>query len=210
MPTDCFELLHEERRPWVDTEALKSKFLKLSAEVHPDRVHGATDCEKESATKLYASLNAAYNTLREPKDRLLHLMELELGERPKDIQRIPPGTMDLFVEIGQVCRDVDAFIAQRPSITSPMLCVQQFAKGQEWVETLQRLQKTVNAKRDELGEELKAMNSVWESTPAEPIPARRIALQPQLERIEQIYRVLSYVQRWTEQLQQRVVELAAG
>ena len=35
--TDCFALLGEPRCPWLDAEALKSRFLVLSAEAHPDR-----------------------------------------------------------------------------------------------------------------------------------------------------------------------------
>ena len=34
--TDYFNLLSEPRRPWLNPEALKQKFLNLSAEVHPD------------------------------------------------------------------------------------------------------------------------------------------------------------------------------
>jgi hypothetical protein len=47
--TDCFDLLGEPRRPWLDAEALKSRFLLLSAEAHPDRVHGGTDEAKAAA-----------------------------------------------------------------------------------------------------------------------------------------------------------------
>ena len=39
--TDAFALLSEPRRPWLDAEALKARFLPLSAAVHPDRVHSA-------------------------------------------------------------------------------------------------------------------------------------------------------------------------
>src|SRR6186713_3268751 len=107
--TDSFALLSELRRPWIDAEALKQKFLPLSSAVHPDRTHNAPEAEQQEANQRYAELNAAYNKLREPRDRLLHLLELEQGTKPSDIQRIPPGTMDLFVEVGQLCRDVDAF-----------------------------------------------------------------------------------------------------
>lgn len=207
MPTDLFALLNEPRRPWLDPEPLKSKFHALSSEVHPDRFHQATDCERETATKTYASLNAAYTTLKEPKDRLLHLLELELGGRPSDIQKIPPGTMDLFVEIGQACRDIDTFLKERQEVTSPLLKVQSFRQGMEWVDRVGVLQQSVNAKRDELLAELRGMNAVWEAidtVPAGPDRAKRLPL----ERVEQIYRGLSYVSRWTEQLQQRMAELA--
>src|SRR5688500_7123106 len=111
--TDYFALLKEPRHPWLDPDALKQKFLPLSAEVHPDRVHNAVGAERDTANRTYAELNAAYNVLREPRDRLIHLLELELGQKPRDIQKIPPGTMDLFVEVGQTCRDADAFLAER-------------------------------------------------------------------------------------------------
>ena len=148
--TDNFALLNESRLPWLDPDELKQKFLPLSAEVHPDKVHSASEVEKSAANKRYAELNAAYNCLREPKERLLHLLELELGQKPSDIQKIPPGTMDLFVEVGQTCRDADAFLAEKSKVTSPLLKVQLFERGHEWVEKLNSLQQKINSKRDEL------------------------------------------------------------
>lgn len=206
--TDSFLLLSEPRRPWLDAEILKQKFLPLSSAVHPDRTHNASEDEKQKSNARYAELNAAYNTLREPRDRLLHLLELELGAKPKDVQRIPPGTMDLFVEVGQICRDVDAFLAQRGNVTSPLLKVQMFERGMEWTDKLQALQQRINAKRDELAGELQQMNAVWESAPAIGSPERPAALP--LERLEQIYRVFSYIARWSEQIQERNVQLATG
>jgi curved DNA-binding protein CbpA len=203
---DAFALLNEPRRPWLDAEALKQKFLALSSAAHPDRVHSATDAEKQAANTRYADLNAAHNTLREPRDRLLHLLELECGAKPSDIQRIPPGTMDLFVEVGQLCRDADAFLAERAKVTSPLLKVQMFERGMEWTDKLQALQQRINARRDELATELQQMNSIWESAPPIGSPERAAALP--LERLEQIYRVFSYIARWSEQIQERNVQFA--
>ena len=205
---DAFALLSEPRRPWLDAEALKQEFLALSSEVHPDRVHSASDVQKQAANARYAELNAAHNTLREPRERLLHLLELERGAKPSDIQRIPPGTMDLFVEVGQLCRDVDAFLAERAKVTSPLLKVKMFERGMEWTDKLQALQQNINAKREELAAELQQMNPVWESAPPISSPERAAALP--LERLEQIYRVFSYIARWSEQIQERNVQLAAG
>src|SRR5271169_2956497 len=97
--TDNFALLSELRRPWLDTNALKQKFLALSASAHPDKIHSAGELEKSGAAKSFAELNAAYNCLAEPKSRLLHLLELELGAKPKEIQQIPAALADLFAEV---------------------------------------------------------------------------------------------------------------
>lgn len=204
--TDNFALLDEPRLPWIDPDSLKQKFFPLSAPFHPDRVHGGTDAEKLSANQRYAELNAAYNCLREPKERLLHLLELELGKKPGDIQKIPPGTMDLFVEVGQTCREVDTFLAEKATVTSPLLKVQLFERGQEWSDQLNALQQKINLKRDELSTELRAMNLIWENAPKIESPDRIVALP--LERLEQIYRVFSYIARWSEQIQERVVQLS--
>src|SRR5882724_11955433 len=118
--TDYFALLNEPRRPWLDPESLKTKFFERSAAVHPDRVHGASEAEKQLANQHYVELNAAYNCLREPKTRLQHLLELE-GAKPKDIQVVLSGTMELLIEVGQLCRAADAFITERASVTSPVL-----------------------------------------------------------------------------------------
>lgn len=203
--SDHFVLLGEPRGPWLDVEALKGRFLQMSSTVHPDRVHGGGEAEKEAANKRYAELNAAYNCLKEPKDRLLHLLELEQGTKPKDIQRIPPGTMDLFVEVGQICRDADTFLAERARVTSPLLKVQMFEQAMDWTEKLNQLQQKINAKQSELAAEMKSMNAAWESAPADPVE-RRMTLP--LERLEQMYRILSYISRWTGQIQERVVQLA--
>ena len=80
--TDYFALLGEPRRPWLEPESLKSKFLTLSSEVHSDRVHGASETDKNEAQEHYTSLNAAYNAFESP-ERVAHLLELERGAKPE-------------------------------------------------------------------------------------------------------------------------------
>ena len=204
--TDAFELLQVPRRPWIDVDILKEQFVRLSSDVHPDRSHNASEETKTGANDRYAEINAAYTKLKDFRERLLHLMELELGEKPKDIQRIPPGTMDLFVEVGQTCRDCDAFLTRKNSSDSPMFRLQMMREGFVWTDKLTELKSRIEAKRAELETELKQLNSVWEAAPAVGTAARRAGLP--LERLEQIYRIASYISRWTEQIQERVVQLA--
>lgn len=203
---DHFVLLQEPRRPWIDPDELKEKFLTLSAELHPDRMHNASEEERCAANQRFTQINAAYNCLRVPKDRLLHLLDLERGAKPKDLERIPPGARDLFFQIGQACRQVDSFLADKSKVTSPLLQVQWFEKGLEWIDRLNVLQQTIRAERQQVFDELKAMNAQWESAPEVTSAARPAALP--LNRLEEIYRVVSYLSRWTEQIQERIVQLS--
>jgi len=205
--TDCFELLQEPRRPWLDADALKARFLELSAAAHPDRVHGGTESERAHANARSAEVNAAYNTLRESRDRLFHLLELERGAPSRDIQRIPAGTMDLFVEIGQCCRDADTFLATNPNSESPMLKLQRMRQALEWSDRLMALQRQVNLRREVLETTLRGLNAAWESAPPPSDPDRKNHLP--LESLEDAARAMSYVSRWTSQLQERLGQLAS-
>jgi hypothetical protein len=204
--TDAFALLGVPRRPWLDLDDLKTRYLHQSSDTHPDRVHGASESEKSSANERYTALNSSYVKLKDTRERLLHILELETGAPPSDIQRIPPGTMDLFVEVGQTCRDCDAFLARRASSDSPMFRLQTMREGFGWNDRLSALKHRIDSRRAELESELASFNPVWDAAPTDDILARRSSLP--LERLEQIYRVMSYISRWTSQIQERVVQLS--
>ena len=198
--TDYFALLNEPRRPWLDAETLKQKFLTLSATVHPDRVHHLGEAERAAAQDRYTELNTAYNCLREPKERLQHLLQLELGAQRKDIQRIPSDLMDLSLEVGKACREADTFLAEKAAVTSPLLQVTFFERGQEFADKLQAIRQRVNSLNDKLNEELQKSDAEWQSD-----AAARSAL---LQRLEEMYKLFSYFARWSGQLQERVVRLS--
>ena len=203
---DYFELLEIPRRPWIDVDALKQRFLARSTALHPDRFHGDDAATRAAPSREYMALNTAYQTLRESRDRLLHLIELETGAKPRDIQKIPPGTMDLFVEVAQACKAGDEYLAEKATAVSPMLKLRLLQAGLEWMDRFQTLQARVNARRSELDGELKSMNAAWESAPPPGDPGRPAALP--LEDLETVYRAMSYVARWSAQIQERLVRLS--
>lgn len=205
--TDAFALLGLSRRPWLEPDDVQRTFHERSAAWHPDRHHGAPEAQRTEAGRVYAELNAAHQLLREPRDRLLHLIELESGGRPRDIQRIPPGTMDLFVEVGQACRDCDAFLQGRDPAASPMLKLKSMKEAMEWADRLADVLARVTAKESALHDELRGMNLAWEAAPAPGDAGRAVALP--MERLEQCYRALSYVSRWLGQVRERIVQIAA-
>ena len=200
--TDNFALLNEPRRPWLDADLLKQKFLALASDAHPDRVHNANESEKVEVTKRYAQLNAAYNCLAEPKLRLLHLLELELGAKPKDIQQIPAALADLFAEVANSCRNADVFLVEKNKATSPLLQVQLFERGQDWVEKLNGLQRKLNELREKLNDELKSLDAQW-------ISADAAARREMLPKLEELYRLFGYFNRWNYQIQERAVQLSS-
>lgn len=197
---DYFALLGEPRRPWLDSELLKQKFLALSSSVHPDRVHNLGEAERAAAQERYTDLNAAYNCLREPRERLHHLLDLERGALSKDVQRIPGELMDISLEVGQACREADAFLAEKAKVTSPLLQVTFFERSEGFRDKLQGLRQKIEGLNNRLNEELKQVDDSWQAS-----LEKRGSLLP---RLEELHRLFSYFARWTAQIQERIVRLS--
>lgn len=198
--TDYFVLFNEPRRPWLEPETLKSKFLALAAETHPDKQCGASEMEKLAANRRSAELNAAYHCLAEPKSRLLHLLELERGAKPKDIQQIPEALADLFAEVATTCRNADQFLAEKSKVASPLLQVRLFERAQGWIDQLRVLQTKLAGLHEKLVEELKSLDASWAAQAA----GRTVLLR----RLEELYRLFGYFNRWSGQIQERIVQLS--
>ena len=201
--TDYFARLNEPRRPVLDTERLREKFLTLAAGVHPDRVHNASEVAKAAANRHYAELNAACQCLTDPKTRLLHLLELERGARPAEIQTIPPALADWFVGIAAICREADAFLLEREKVTSPLLKIQWFERAQAWIERLQEWQRNLAGLRGELDARLAVLDEAWLTSSV--LPETKAA---SLARLEELYRFYGYFNRWQNQLHERVARLS--
>lgn len=196
--TDYFALLGQPRRPWLDAEALKQAFFTLSSEAHPDRVHGGTETERQSANQRSSELNIAYACLREPRDRLRHLLELELGRKPSDLQDIPESFASLFMEVASVCREADGFITRQAAITSPLLRAQSVTEVHEWMDRLMTFQRRISELQNELLAELRTLDARW---------SEAITRNTLLRDLERICRWLGFFGRWHSQIQERVNRL---
>lgn len=60
----------------LSLDDLQSQYKKLQWRLHPDRFAGAPEAERVLATNASAAISDAYNTLRSPLRRGLHLLEL--------------------------------------------------------------------------------------------------------------------------------------
>jgi hypothetical protein len=105
--------------------------------------------------------------------------------------------MDLFMQVGALCREVDKFVQEKRAVTSPLLRVGLFARGQELVERVNGLQQTLGEGSQAAEQWLRELNSAWQGKAELP-----------LRELEQGYRTFSYLGRWSAQVQERLVLLA--
>ena len=199
---DYFALLDEPRRPWLEPEALKQKFLALSAATHPDRAHHAGEIKLAEATARYAQLNSAYHCLRDPKPRLTHFLHLELGEKPHDLQTIPDDLAKLFLGVARLCREADTLLAEKARIASPLLRVQWFERAQEFMQQLEAQLNRLATSRETVMQRLRAVDRTWDAVQKNPI-SRAEALR----QLEEIHRLLGFFTRWMDQIQERLLQI---
>ncbi|PTY01936.1 hypothetical protein DB346_10830 [Verrucomicrobia bacterium LW23] len=193
----AFAVFGLEPRPLLDQDALKEQFARATAENHPDRFAHLPEAEKVVAEARYTAINRAFQTLRDSKERLLHLFELDTGAKPRDIMRIPPGTMDLFVEIGQACQAADTYFKDKAEAFGALAKAKLAKTGIELLQKLQALANKVNEWEKGLDAEMAALDARW------------IAGDHQSAALETLYRKFSYSARWKQQLDERIVTLFA-
>ncbi len=191
----------EPRRPWLNPEALKARFLQLSTRLHPDRIRG---CEEKEAQGRFTELNTAYHCLEDPHQRLKHLIELESGSPPSQLNEIPPALVEAFIEVGGLCRESDVLVAKRSSTTSPLLQVEIFSQAQHSIDRLTKAQRQIAARRDALLQHLQALDARWTQNQE----LRMSQPGDLISELAEVYRLLGYLQRWSSQIQERIVQLS--
>ena len=193
MTPDFFALLDEERRPWLDPERVKDTFHRLSRTEHPDQAVVEEDAD-------FARLNQAQATLRDPKARLRHLLELEYPEvRLAGPSNVPPTLADLFVDIHEHLRAADAVLAKKAAASSALaralLAREELAVREGLEPVLDRLAELEAAAK----EELQVFDARW--CDARPTDAAAT--------LRDFYARFAYLARWTEQGRERLFQLGA-
>lgn len=108
--TDAFAILHLPRRPWLDSNEVRSAFQSAAAAAHPDR--GGT--EERSA-----EVSRAYEVLRDPASRLRHWLSLQTPAA--SIPSIPPpDLMDCFQPVAAQLRLLKEAAQRHATATSAL------------------------------------------------------------------------------------------
>ena len=60
----------------IDLQALRSNYLELQKELHPDKSAGQAHVDQSQVVRLNTQLNDAYDKLKDPVKRAIYLLEL--------------------------------------------------------------------------------------------------------------------------------------
>jgi curved DNA-binding protein CbpA len=193
MPEDLFAVLGEERRPWLDPGQIKETFHTRSRLVHPDQA------QVLEAGAEFARLNLAQNTLREPRLRLRHLLELEYpdlalsGPAP-----VPAALVDLFAPIRQLVSESDALLAQKAAAPSVLARALLAPREMELRDMAEQHLATLHGLHAATESDLQRLDAEWSTRPADAGA-----------RLFDLYQRFAYLTRWTEQLRERLFQLGA-
>jgi molecular chaperone HscB len=91
-----FEFMELPLKLDIDLKGLEKTFFRLSRQFHPDFYQNRPDSEQRAALGRAATLNRAYDTLRDTAKRIEYLMKLSAFEQSTPKNQVPP---DLMIEI---------------------------------------------------------------------------------------------------------------
>jgi curved DNA-binding protein CbpA len=189
--TDFFALFDEERRPWLDADALKEKYHALTARHHPDVAEAGGDAD-------FAEINRAYQTLVEPAARLRHLLELEAPEALLRTQGVPEDVAVFFAPVAEARQGVDGFFRKLAGASSPLAKALLSAEQYQVQERVEEMIGALQGKEEELLGRVRGIDALWEE-------GREAALRA----LPGIWQSLGYIGKWLATLRESLFRLAA-
>jgi curved DNA-binding protein CbpA len=178
---DHFAVLGEPRQPWLDLEKLDERYRELSLTTHPDRPAAAT-AEGES----FGAISEAYRVLKDPKQRIQHLLQLEAREPGKDSE-VPQSLLPLFSRIGDFIARVTKLWQRRgesQNALSKSVLHAEIVSSQQEVEALLNDARTLLQQAEET---TRSLNDSWQSKP---------------EELAKVYSLFGFLTRWIAQLEE--------
>ena len=187
--TDCFALLGQTRRPWLDLEVLKERFHRLTAEHHPD--------VSADPSVDFSGIIAAYHRLREPKTRLRHLLELEFPGSIPDAQSVPSDLLDLFMRIASALAGFGRTTKKLEAANAPLSIALLAGEKVALLGELRTLSEILRQKESSLLEQLQQLDAQW--------PEEK---QATLESLARILQQLAFLTKWSDQIRDAILRLA--
>lgn len=183
---DCFALLGQPRRAWLDPEELKAAFHTRTRSAHPDARPGAGEVS-------FTEVHAAYRVLADPRQRLQHLLELAGEEPGKGGRAIPPEIAALFDEVASITHAAEKAVRKMERATSPLsrsLVQSELAQARSGVAEMLATLAGLYARAED---ELRALDDAGETRNA---------------RLHELHARFAYLTRWIAQLAERRTQLS--
>ncbi len=185
-----FERFGLEPKLWIEPEILKQRFLELSAELHPDKVRG----DKAAAEQCFKLVNESYTTLRNTRTRLLHILEISGAPKEEHVQNVPDAVLEFFTVIASATKEADALLKEMSAANSRMLRAQLMDRAMTQIDSLQNLQGHLRERISRIESNLKQFEG--QSSP--------------IKLAQDAAAALGFMERWNNQLQERIAALTFG
>jgi curved DNA-binding protein CbpA len=182
--TDYFAVLGLERRPAIDENTLKAAYFRKSEELHPDR----------AAENDFSVVNAAFQTLSNPAQRIQHLIRLEFGDSAAG--KIGPQLGTLFGRVALLARKADqetGAVAAQDSSLLRALALQRFGPLRD---DLAALADELSKNRFKLIDRIQTLDQEWTSN---AMACRDPLAQAAIE--------LTFIQKWAVEVGERMLKL---
>jgi DnaJ-domain-containing protein 1 len=183
---DFFAVFGLEPRPAVDVNVLGDLFAKKSKTSHPDR---AADGD-------FATLNAAFNTLRDPASRILHLLALS-GEAPQT-KTASDGVSTWFGKVATDLQRFDRMFQPLSQEISSLLRAVKIREAQSILADLEEISQGLTSEKEGLLQAMVQIDARWPSDRAED-----------RDSLAQIACDLRFLEKWLAQISERRLRLAS-
>jgi DnaJ-domain-containing protein 1 len=183
---DFFAVFGLEPRPVVDVNVLGDLFANKSKTSHPDR---AADGD-------FATLNAAFNTLRDPASRILHLLALS-GEAPQT-KTASDGVSTWFGKVATDLQRFDRMFQPLSQETSSLLRAVKIREAQSILADLEEISEGLTSEKEGLLQAIVQIDARWPNDRAED-----------RDSLAQIACDLRFLEKWLAQISERRLRLAS-
>ncbi len=157
----------------LDLDELRQVYQNLAAQNHPD---------KGGDKKLFEKINLDYAILRSPAKRIKAIMDHQ-GIEYDTRGAVSNDLMDLFMLVGALIQEADAFLRKKSAATSILAKALLEAESMELQDKLSEHIATIESNQSQITE--------------------RFATPIDKSELPQIARNLSFLEKWQAQLQQR-------
>lgn len=184
--TDAFAELGVPRRPHVDRTLVESNFRERAAACHPDRNGGDPSA--------LARLNAARKTLSSEAARLKHLLAIAFPTFAPQTRFSPD--FEMFSLVGTLARSAEALATKRESASSALAAALLEKESVALQDSVREAARVLGARRDEVSEQLLALDAKWPDIPAEELAG--------------LAENAAFCERWSESLRLARLRLLGG